>query len=178
MINNFASSSSGLSALGISWSAFLIQLITFALAFIVLKKYAVKPIIKLLDDRRAKIEQGVTLGDSMVKKEEELEVRISQQLHQARIKADQIIADAEVSAQSIVKEAEDKAVFKTDVLFKEAKEKINFESNQLRQQLESDVLSLISQTSGTILKKKLDSKEDQLLIAKTLKEEQASYYGN
>ncbi len=178
MINNFATSSSGLGALGISWSAFVVQLITFVLAFLVLKKYAIKPIIKILDDRRAKIEQGVSLGDSMVKKEQELEIKVSQQLHQARVKADRIISDAEISAQTIIKEAEDKAVSKADVLIKEAKEKINFEANQLRRQLESDVISLISQTSGTILKKKLDSKEDQLLISKTLKEEQASYYGN
>ena len=135
MINNFATSSSGLGALGISWSAFVIQLITFGLAFLVLKKYAVKPIIKLLDDRRAKIEQGVSLGESMVKKEKELEIQISKNLHQARINADRIISDAELSAQSIIKEAEDKAISKAGILIKEAKEKMKFEAIQLRQQM-------------------------------------------
>ncbi len=172
IFNNFASNSSGLSALGVSGSAFIIQLITFILGYLVLKKWAFQPIIRMLDERRKKIEQGVTLGDQMLKKEKELEEKVSHELHQSRIKADKIILDAEESAKDIVKKAEDDAVSKADNILKEAKEKINSEASVMKQKLESDILNLISETSGAILKKKLDSNEDKVLIEKTLKEQQ------
>ena len=41
-------SSSGLGALGFSLSSFLIQLGSFLIVFLILKRYAFKPIIKLL----------------------------------------------------------------------------------------------------------------------------------
>ena len=46
------SSPSGPGALGISGQALLIQLVTFALAYLVLRRYAVKPLLIVLDDRR------------------------------------------------------------------------------------------------------------------------------
>ncbi len=169
---NFASSSSGLGALGVSSSAFVIQLITFILGYLVLKKWAFKPIIKMLDERRQKIEQGVTLGDQLLKKEKDLEEKVSHELHNARIKADKIISDAEESAKNLVKKAEDDAVLKAENVLKEAKEKINSEAALMKQKLESDILTLIGDTSSAILKKKLDSSEDKILIEKTLKEQQ------
>ena len=169
---NFASSSSGLGALGVSSSAFVIQLITFILGYLVLKKWAFKPIIKMLDERRQKIEQGVTLGDQLLKKEKDLEEKVSHELYNARIKADKIISDAEESAKNLVKKAEDDAVLKAENVLKEAKEKINSEAALMKQKLESDILTLIGDTSSAILKKKLDSSEDKILIEKTLKEQQ------
>ena len=64
-ITNFASEAAGGNALGLSGSAFLIQLITFGLAFWVLQKYAFKPILSILAKRRETIEAGVTLGEEM-----------------------------------------------------------------------------------------------------------------
>ena len=170
---NFATSASGLSALGVSLSSFVIQLITFILGYLVLRKWAFGPIIRILDERRKKIEQGVSLGDLMKKKEIELEQKISHELHQARLKADKMIQDAEQSAKDLIKKAEDDASRKADNVLKDAKEKINFEASQIKQKLESEILTLVGETSSAVLKKKLDSNEDKMLIEKTLKEQQA-----
>ena len=62
-----SSSSSGLGSLGIDGKAFIIQLVTFLLAFWVLKRWAFGPIIKIMDQRRKTIEDGVSLGEQMKK---------------------------------------------------------------------------------------------------------------
>ncbi len=176
MINDFflfASSASGIGALGINGSAFLIQLITFILAYIVLRRYAFKPILKVLQERREKIEQGVKLGETMQKKEHELEKRIDESLHKARLEADQIIADARSSAQSVIREAELAASKRSDVLINEAKSKINLEATQMKQKVESEIFELITKTSEVVIKKKLDSETDNKLISESLKEQQA-----
>jgi len=63
IFRQFGDSSSGLGALGISGQAFLIQLVTFLLAFLVLRQWAFKPIVRLLRERRETIDRGVHLGN-------------------------------------------------------------------------------------------------------------------
>ena len=62
-----ADTSSGIGALGVSASSFAIQLVTFVLAYLVLRKFAFKPILKVLEERRQTIESGVRLGEEMQK---------------------------------------------------------------------------------------------------------------
>ena len=64
-LTTFADSSSGIGALGIDGKAFIIQLVTFILAYLVLQRYAFKPILKVMRDRRDTIEAGVRLGEEM-----------------------------------------------------------------------------------------------------------------
>ena len=71
-LTQFADSTSGIGALGLDWKAFIIQLITFVLAFFILKRYAFVPIGKIMQQRRETIESGVKLGEKMQKDQIEL----------------------------------------------------------------------------------------------------------
>ena len=64
---------SGLGALGISPSAFVIQLITFAIVFMLLKKFAFKPIARMLEERRKVIDDGVKMGQKLEKERAKLD---------------------------------------------------------------------------------------------------------
>ena len=57
---------SGIGALGFSWSSFVIQLISFLIVFLILKRYAFKPIIKILKERSDLINDGINLGESFL----------------------------------------------------------------------------------------------------------------
>src|SRR5579871_699074 len=105
----FGDSSSGLSALGINWSGFVIQLFTFLIVFLALKKWALKPILKILNNRRQLIEEGVKLGQEMQKERAELDKEVSEKLHQASEDADGIIASAQQEARAVVTDAQEKA---------------------------------------------------------------------
>jgi F-type H+-transporting ATPase subunit b len=104
-----ADSSSGIGALGVDGKALIIQLVTFALAFLVLKRFAFKPILKVLKERRELIEQGVELGEQMKKDQAALEAKIAAELAKARQEADGIIASAQETSRQTIREAEDKA---------------------------------------------------------------------
>ena len=85
LLTHFAADdSSGIGALGVDSKALVIQLVTFLLAFLVLQKFAFKPIIKMMDARRQTIEDGVALGEKMKQ-------------DQAKLEASKIIADAQVA---------------------------------------------------------------------------------
>src|ERR1700689_1337769 len=109
MLTQFADSSSGIGALGFSGQAFLIQLITFLLAYLVLRRYAFGPILSALQQRREKIAESVKLTEQLQKEKAELDEKVEQSLHEARQAADTIIAGAQDTARQTVRESEDTA---------------------------------------------------------------------
>ncbi|MEK7600119.1 MAG: F0F1 ATP synthase subunit B [Patescibacteria group bacterium] len=166
----FASeSSSGLGALGVDGRAFLIQFATFVLVFLVLKRFAFKPIIKVMDERRETIESGVRLGDEMQKAQVKLSDEIEKSLHKARQEADGIIASAQDTARQSIRDAEDKARDKAAGILKEADGRIATDTQRARKQLEKELVGLISDATEVIIDEKVDAKKDAALIERALK---------
>ncbi len=170
----FGDSSSGLGALGFDGQAFLIQLITFVLAFLVLRRYAFKPIIKILRERRETIESGVKLGEQMQKEKAELAAKVDEALHKARQDADGIIAGAQDTGRQAIREAEEKARAKAEGVIAEAQSRIGQETARARKQLEQEVVGLISDATEAIIDEKVDAKKDAALIERALKGRQAA----
>lgn len=164
----FAASTSGLGALGVDFSALAIQLITFLLAYVVLRKWAFGPIIKILNERRQVVEDGVRLGEKMRQDEKELAAKIEQSMHQTRIKADQLLADADQAAKQLVREAELVAQHKAELLIKEAEVKTKQELDRAKRKLEGEMVSLIAQATSAVLDEKVDAKKDANLIERAL----------
>lgn len=162
-------SSSGLGALGISVQALLIQLVTFGLAYLVLRRFAFKPILKVLDERRQTIESGVSLGEEMQKEQADLDKKVAAALHQARQTADGIVADAHDVARVKVREAEDRAHQKADDILEDAHVQAKQSTLRMRKQLEGELVDLISDATEVIIDEKIDATKDAALIDKALK---------
>jgi F-type H+-transporting ATPase subunit b len=168
LMQNFGDSSSGLGALGFSGSSFLIQLITFILAYLVLRHFAFGPITKVLRERRELIDKGVSLGDEMKKEKVKLEEDIRKQLSEAREKADAIISSAEESAKESIHAAENKAQEKADIILKEAKLKTVQEMASAKRSLEHEIAELVAEATEVLTGDKVDAKKDSSLISKAL----------
>jgi len=164
-----ADSSSGIGALGFDGKAFVIQLITFLLAFWVLERYAFKPILKVMRERRETIESGVALGEQMKREQAELEKKVEQMIHDARAEADGIIANAQEAGKNAIKEAEDKARDKAAGILKEAESRIVQDTARARKALEKELVGLISDATEAIIQEKVDAKKDASLIERALK---------
>jgi len=166
----FAAESSGSSgALGLSLSSFIIQLITFILVLLLLKKFAFKPIIRILDKRHQVIEDGVKLGEEMEKQREHLKEEELKIIAEARHQADRIIETGHKEAREIVREAEKSAKVKADSMMVDAEQRIKEETAQARRKLEKDIVGLVSEATETIVEEKVDAKKDAALIDKAMK---------
>lgn len=172
-VTQFADSSSGLGALGLDVKALVIQLITFLIAFWVLKRYAFGPIVKMMEERQKTIEAGVELGEQMKKDKAALEAKVAQELAKARGEADGIIAGAEETSRQVVRDAEEKASQKAAGILKAADERIASETQRARKQLEGEIVGLISEATEAIIGEKVDAKKDAQLIDRALKEQAA-----
>ena len=163
----------GIGALGVSGTALLIQLVTFLLVYVVLRKWAIGPIVAMLQTRRETIENGVKLGEEMKVERAKFDKTVAQELHAARAKADAIVADAEVAAREAVRSAEETAQTKAAAIVKEGKERGEQEVARARKKLESELVGLVSDATEAIIGEKVDTKKDAALIDRALKESRA-----
>lgn len=173
LFTQFGDSSSGIGALGLNLQSFLIQLGTFIIAFLVLKKWAFKPILKVLNERRETIEKGVELGEEMQKEKAAFEDKVAKALADARKEADAIVAGAHSQSREAIREAEDKAREKAEGIIAEAQDRINQDTARARQKLEKELVGLIAETTEAVIGEKVDAAKDTALIDKALKEQSA-----
>jgi len=87
-----------LAVFGVNWKLLLAQGINFALLLAILSYFLYKPILRIIDERREKIAEGVRTA-------EEAELR----LKDAQTKAGEIVGDASREAESLVKTARSRA---------------------------------------------------------------------
>jgi F-type H+-transporting ATPase subunit b len=160
---------SPLESLGVNGRSFLFQLITFVLVFLILKRFAFGPIVKLLAERRKTIDDGVKMGLRMEKEKAKFDSELADVLRDARKEADKIIATGHKEAREIVREAEKNAARKADSMMAEAEARIAEESDKAKLKLEKDIVGLISEATEALVGQKVDPKADAAIIDKILK---------
>jgi F-type H+-transporting ATPase subunit b len=163
----------GLAVLGINPVAFMLQLITFLILFFILRKFAFNKIIKLLEERRLTIDKGVDLGREMTAQKQQLDERINQALHEARIESDKIIAAAHHESGVIIKQAEETATRKTDAMLSDAHAKIEDDIELAQTGLEKELRVLVAEATEAVIGEKLDAAKDAGLIERTLRKVRA-----
>ncbi len=162
-------SASGIGALGISLSAFLIQLVSFAIVILFLNKYAFKPIIKALEERRKVIDDGVKMGQRMEKERANLDQEVTKVMRDARVEADKIIGNGQKEAREIIRDAEKVGARKVDSMITDAEARIAEETEQSKRKLEKEIVGMVSDVTEAIVEDRVDPVKDAKLIEKALK---------
>lgn len=161
--------SSGLGALGISPSAFVVQLVTFVIVFLLLRKYAFAPIIRKLEERRVVIDDGVKMGQRMEKERAKLDAEVTKVMRDARTEADKIISNGQKEAREIIRDAEKVGSKKVDSMLADAEARIAEETEQSKRKLEKEIVGMVSDVTEAIVEDRVDPKKDAKLIDKALK---------
>jgi len=153
-----------LDALGISLGYLLVQILNFAIIFVVLRAWVYKPILGLLEKRRAAIAQG--LEDARVASEarQNAEREAEEIIAEAQAKASQIVRDAseraEHQARELIVEAESDAAKKAE----EAKVDAEHERERLLGELRGQVASLAMAAAQKLISASLDQQRQRALI--------------
>lgn len=155
--------------LGLNPKAFVIQLVTFVFVFMVLKRFAFKPITRMLEKRRQTIEDSVRLGQKLERERTKLDEEVARITREARHEADKIIAASHKDAREVVREAEKTAQRKVDAMLADADVRIHEEAQHARRTLEKDLVGLVSEATETIVGEKVDAKKDAELVKQAMK---------
>ena len=118
------------------------QILNFLILVVLLRAFAYKPIVNMLQERQKKIEMSLAKADEDVEKAESLKKEYEDQLASARVKAQSIIDSASRQAA----EERDESVVKTkrdiEQMKKSATEEIERERRAAAETLRAEVVAL------------------------------------
>lgn len=141
------------------------QILNFVILVIILRAVAYKPIAKMLDARRAKIEESLAKADADEAEAAKLKAAYQAKLDEARVKAQGIIDDAVKRAED-EREREIKATrAEIEQMKKNAQEDIVRERLQAAEALKAQVAALSIAAAAKIIQQNLDERANAALIA-------------
>jgi F-type H+-transporting ATPase subunit b len=154
--------------LGINGWQLVVQLIAFIAFVFLLWRFALGPIVNVLDQRHARIRESMAAAERMQAELKETQARNEEVLQQARRDAQDVLATARQNAEQIEARAREKADAAADEFLTRAQETLRRETAQARQALRQEVGDLAVTAAGRILRKEIDPEAQRGLIESTL----------
>ena len=155
--------------LGLKTEIFVAQLVNFLIILLVLWRWAYKPLIKVLEDREARIKKGLEDADSVAVRLSDIEKEHAAVLRTAREEASQVIKEAhglgEVKREEMLAKSRDEI----SKLVTDARKKIAEERQEAADQLKKEISALVITTAEMVLSEKIDAKKDFALMDKAVK---------
>jgi len=148
----------------------VIQMLVFAVFVWFTMKYVWPPLQKALEDRQAKIADGLAAAERGHRELELTQQRVSEELKSAKAKAHDIIEKANYRANQLIDEAKEEAVKQALQIAKLAQENLEQEINRAKDTLRKDVGKLAVAGAEKILMREIDEKQNQLLIDNLIEE--------
>lgn len=141
------------------------QILNFLVLLAILAKFAYKPLLKAMDDRRNRIINDLDSAEQTRLDAEALKEQYAEQLAGARQEATEIVNKANQIAQNLHDELVEQARVEQEALLANAKERIEQEKQQALLDIRSEVIKLSTLIAGKIVNQKLNSANDQKLVA-------------
>ena len=147
------------------------MLVTFAIIFFILKKFAWKPILGMIKEREQGIEKALKSADDALETMRELKAGNEKILAEARNEKDNMLKEARETKDAIIAEAKTKAKQEADKLVAQARETINTEKLAAIAELKAQVATLSIDIAEKILKEHLSSDDKQKTLVNNLVKE-------
>lgn len=159
-----------LGKLGIDWKLLIAQIINFFILLYVLKRFAYKPVLKLLEDRKKKIEKGLKDTEEAHRKLTEIVQKEKEILNEAHKKAQVVLKKAEDLARKNKEEIALEAKTQAEKIIADAKVSIESEKTKILREVKSKVAELVVLATEKVIGEKIDEKRDRELIEKSIKQ--------
>ena len=137
--------------LQISVPEFIWTIISFFLFMFLLNKFLFKPVITLMDERKARIDAGLEEGKKARAALEENEAQLAQELAEKGSEARSVISEARSEAEKAKNEALDAAHAEAEKLHKNVRERVKAEEADAVKELDGNMPELVALLSGRLL---------------------------
>lgn len=155
---------------GVNWQLFISQLIAFIVVALVLKKFAYKPVLDMLDQRRERIAQAEANAEKIQAELAETQAERDKVLAEANQKAQEMIDDAKEAAKQVGEAEGQKAVKQAEEIIRKAREATEADRDQMMSELRAEIGRLVVETTAKVSGKVLTVEDQQRLIDDTNRE--------
>jgi F-type H+-transporting ATPase subunit b len=150
--------------LGIQPLALLAQTVNFAIIAFILAKFLYKPILKMIDDRKKKIEDSLKITDMLKEEEEKTEKKRTEILDKAKKEAGKIIEEARDTAKKKEAEILEDAKKDAEQIIVKGKKDLDLEKAEVEKYLKKQTIEIASDMAKRIIMKALGDSEHQKII--------------
>ncbi|MDA2928897.1 F0F1 ATP synthase subunit B [Acidobacteria bacterium AH-259-O06] len=149
---------------------FLWTILTFLVLFVLLRKYAWKPLLKMLEDREETIRKSLDDAAKAKQEIERLQQESKQIIAKARVEAQSIIAASRTQAEKVKAEILQDAKARTDSILQAAEKQIQAEKEKAITDLRNEVIDLSLMMASKLIRKNITPESNRALIEESLKQ--------
>ena len=142
---------------------FLSQVISFVIVAALLRKFAYKPILNVLHERRERIAEGLRNADKIRQQLAEAEQRHAEILAKANAEAQRMIDEARESAGHVAAHKEQEAIAAAEQIMAKAREASVLEHERTMADLKREIGRLVVDTTSKVTGKVLTSDDQRRL---------------
>ncbi len=153
-----------LGGFGINTLAFISQLVSFGIVFFLLWRWGFPAVTKTLDRRQAIIREGIENAEKAKRDLEEATAHADQLLQNARIQAQETIAQAAKLADKEANRIEEEANARAAKIEQQQIARIQQEAARARAELSRLVVELSISAASMVISKSVDTKDNQRLV--------------
>ncbi len=161
---------SAFETLGLNWPSFIWHLINFGVLFFVLWRFLFPPVLKMLDDRQARIRESMERAEALRDESARAAEAVKAQLDEARREGQNIINNANQIAERIRTERTQQAQAEYETILKRAQEDAAREREQAFAELRQQVADLAVMAAERIIHRQLDPATQRQLVNEFLAE--------
>jgi F-type H+-transporting ATPase subunit b len=163
-------------ALGINLPMIIAQIVNFTILLVVLRLVLYKPVLKMLDERKQKIAEGLNAAEIARAEAASAQANIQAQLDTARKEGQEIVANAQGIATRIQTDAREQSMKDRDAALERARVEIQQERDRAIADLRSEFADITVKAAEKVINQSLDRQAHQRVIDETLAE--SNFSGN
>lgn len=137
------------------------MVLSFAILLFILKKFAWKPVLKMIKDREESIAKQLDSAKAAKEQMEQLTAENEKIMRQARAEREEMLRDAKATKDKIVAEAQDAAKIEADKIIAAARLEIQAEKDAAMTELSEKVGQLSVEIAEKILRRELSNETKQ-----------------
>ena len=150
--------------IGINWQLLVAFLINFLILFGLLTVILYKPVLKMLDERQAKIKDSLEMAEKIKDQTSRSEEQIKAAVEAARKEGQVIVGQASQIAEKIKEEAKESARKEAEIIIGKARDEIKLERDKSIAELRAEFSNLTILAAEKVIKESLDPQKHRKLI--------------
>ena len=158
-----------LNLFGLEGKLFIAQIINFAILLFILKKFLYEPIAKIMEERKAKIKQGLDDAENAKKTLIEADNQKTLILKEAKVDADKILDNTKKSSEILKQKSSEDAKRQATEIVDNAKKQAQAEFDKASKQVGSMSVDLSKKIVSKILSEIFTEQDKTAILSKEIK---------
>ncbi len=155
---------------GVDWSHFGAQCISFAIVAFLLQRYAYKPILTMLAERKQRIRESLDNAEKIKQELANTQVKTQEIMVQAGQQATKMIEEARAAAAKVQEQETQKAIAAAQAIVDKARQATEAEHARMLAELRHEVGRLVVDTTAKVTGKVLTLDDQKRLAEETNRE--------